>query len=821
MAANWWEAYPEADAKTASATPPAQGAPLAQSSLPAATPVPATAQAGQQGNWWEAYPEAGATEPVQQNTEEPNAAPQVSGVGAVQNGLEDMLLLGGKDEAFSALDAAAQPLFGTGNEGDTFSDRYNKNLVDQRAYLKASEDQHPVLNTLGGLAGAVAPALITGGASLAGTGARASLAATSARSAALGAAQGGAYGFGSADGDGDVSDRLSEAGTGALLGGVIGGAAPAAVGALSGAIRRVTPDRFLPGSSAQRAIEGPEPEATATRDFTVSPQGGAQRTVSDAAGESGLRDTAKSVVDAAMAPKGGADAALGDLATSIRPQQSIIDAAERLGVDGLTPAQYSGNQTFRNIEGALAALPGNDIATQRAEVLSKLSQRADDFINEFGGSTDKAGYSDAFKRSATQTIDGLKGQADDLYRYIGQQIPKTTQAPADNTIAYLQGKVAELGGAPLLNANERKALNILSPTSVTEPNPLIPGTVRTIVKNPTYGALDLVRKQIGQAYSRTGPFKDMQQGQLDALYSTLTRDQEALVNSVSPELASVYKGAKSVVAQRKELESSLQSVLGKDLSGSIATSLGSSVKQLAQGNFKNFDNIIKHIPEASRQDAIVTALNDAFTSGSAQRQLSADGFSKWWGDVSRQGAARDRFAKYLPDDAIKRLDDIATVAKGIADASKQTVRTGVSRGALEDYLGEGGVVSRIWGIAKPALVAEGLGSAAGVPGLGATIAVVAGMRKNAVPIQQKAADLLASPQLGNLLKSYAAAGGEPKANVLAREKQLIRTQAYRAWERALGESARSRIATVGPLVYLTEQARKPGQVELPPTNVNP
>jgi hypothetical protein len=730
----------------------------------------------------------------------------VSGVGAVQSGLEDMLLLGNKDEAFSALDAAAQPLFGTGNEGDTFSDRYNKNLIDQRAYLKASEDQHPVLNTLGGLAGAVAPALLTGGASLAGTGARASLAATSAKSAAVGAAQGGAYGFGSADGD--VSDRLAGAGTGALLGGVVGGAAPAVVGALSGAVRKATPTRLLP-----------EP-GTGMNAGSVAPQGSPSGGLSTT-GEEGLRDTAKSVVDAAMAPRRGADAALGDLAESIRPQQSIIDAADRLGVDGLTPAQYSGNQTFRNIEGALAALPGNDIATQRAEVLSKLSQRADDFINEFGGSTDKAGYSDAFKRSATQTIDGLKGQADDLYRYIGQQIPKTTQAPADNTIAYLQGKVAELGGAPLLNANERKALNILSPTYVTEPNPLIPGTVRTIVKNPTYGALDLVRKQIGQAYSRTGPFKDMQQGQLDALYSTLTRDQEALVNSVSPELASVYKGAKSVVAQRKELETSLQSVLGKDLSGSIATSLGSSVKQLSQGNFKNFDNIIRHIPEASRQDAIVTALNDAFTAGSAQRQLSADGFSKWWGDVSRQGAARDRFAKYLPDDAVKRLDDIAKVAKGIADASKQTVRTGVSRGALEDYLGEGGLVSRIWGIAKPALIAEGLGSAAGVPGLGATIAVVAGMRKNAVPIQQKAADLLASPQLGNLLKSYAAAGGEPKANVLAREKQLIRTQAYRAWERALGDSARARIATVGPLVYLTEQARKPGQVELPPTNVNP
>lgn len=737
-------------------------------------------------------------------------SPKISGVEAIQSGLEDMLLLGGKDELFAGLDAAAQPLFGTGNDGDSFSDRYDKNLGDQRAYLKAASDQHPVLNAVGGVAGAILPAFLTKGASLSGAGA--SLAATSAKSAGIGAAQGGAYGFGSADGD--VEDRLAGAGVGALLGGAIGGVAPAVIGAASGALRKAVPERFLSGGGRQRAIEGPEP-------VKANPQGDGQRAAETAGAEPDLRDTAKSVVDAAMAPKQEADIALGDLAASIRPQQSILDAAERLGIDGLTPAQYSGNQTFRNIEGALAALQGNDIAAQRAHVLGKLSQRADDFISEFGGNTDKAAYSDAFKRSATQTIEGLKGQANDLYRHIGQQIPKDTQAPADNTISYIQGKMADLGGAPLLNANERRALSILSPKTRTEPNPLIPGTVRTIVKNPTYGALDLVRQQIGQGYSRAGPFKDMQQGQLDALYGTLTRDQEALIGSVSPELLSVYKGAKSVVAQRKELESSLQSALGKDLSGVIAISLGSSVKQLGRGNFKNFDNIIQHIPEASRQDAIVTALNDAFTSGSAQSQLSAGGFSKWWGDVNRHGSARERFAKYLPDDAIKRLDDIAKVAEGISAASKQTIRTGVSRGALEDYLGEGGVVSRIWGIAKPALVAEGLGSAAGYPGLGATIAVVAAMKKNAVPIQQKAADLLASPQLGNLLKSYAAAGGEPRANVLAREKQLVRTQAYRAWENALSKSARARIATVGPLVYLTEQVKKPSHVELPPINVNP
>ena len=49
----------------------------------------------------------------------------------------------------------------------------------------------------------------------------------------------------------------------------------------------------------------------------------------------------------------------------------------------------------------------------------------------------------------------------------------------------------------------------------------------------------------------------------DALYSTLTRDQEALVNSISPDLASVYQGAKSIVAQRKGLEEGLEIALAE------------------------------------------------------------------------------------------------------------------------------------------------------------------------------------------------------------------------------------------------------------------
>lgn len=693
------------------------------------------------------------------------------------------------DEAGAAIDAGLKPLTGDfgnpGSNAETFGQRYDENLATNRAALKAGAEQNPVVSTVAELAGGIVPAIATGGAS-----APVTIGAAVTRGALTGAAYGGIYGSGGAEGD--ITDRLKEGAQGAAIGAALGGVVPAAVAGVSNVAKRAA------DSGVARLGSDAAADASVINPPAVSPLSGGQQAANAA------DEATQAIVKAANAPKSAQDLAQGELAAVVNPQQNVIDAAARLGVDNLTPAQVSGSQAYRNIEGALSAIPGSALNEQKKSSYLQLAQKADDFINDFGGNTDKAAYSDQFKRNATQTIDGLKGQADDLYGYIGQQIPKTTQTPADNTIAYIQGKMAELGGAPLLNADERKALNILAPKVRTEPNPLIPGTVQTITTNPTYAALDLVRKQVGQGYSRSGPFKDMQQGQLDALYSTLTRDQEALVNSVSPELGSIYQGAKSIVAQRKGLEEGLQSVLGKDLSGSIATSLGSSVKQLSQGNFKNFDNIIQHIPEASRQDAIVTALNDAFTNKSgAQKQLSASGFVSWYGDLNRNNAARARLIKYLPEDAQKRLDDIYTVAKAMKDASDEVVKTGVSLGVLKDYAAQGGLLSRVWDIAKPAAAAEGLTSSLGLPGVGAIGVIANAAAKPRTPIQESASNLLASPQFQNMVKAYAANGGQLKANVLAREKQLVRTQAYRKWESNLSEAARQSVRAVGPLTYLT------------------
>jgi hypothetical protein len=92
---------------------------------------------------------------------------------------------------------------------------YDKELTSARDTMKKKQEQHPWAFAGGELAGAIAPALATGGAS-AGT----SLLGAAGKAAATGAAQSGVAGFGAGEG---TEDRLKQAATDAAIGGVAGG----------------------------------------------------------------------------------------------------------------------------------------------------------------------------------------------------------------------------------------------------------------------------------------------------------------------------------------------------------------------------------------------------------------------------------------------------------------------------------------------------------------------------------------------------------------------------------------------------------------------
>lgn len=463
----------------------------------------------------------------------------------------------------------------------------------------------------------------------------------------------------------------------------------------------------------------------------------------------------------------------------------------------LIPSQYSGSQAYREIEQGLASIPGSQLNAQQKEAYAAISQQADDLITRYGGTTDKSGLSDKFKQQGLNTIEDLGKKSDSLYEQVSAAIPAATRTNPTSTTDYLAGKLSELGDRNLLSSAERRTLATLSRTDEA-------GQVIA----PTYAALDLIRKEVGNGLRGAGRFKDTETGALRRLYSTLSDDQQRTAEAMG--VGEAFSSAKALVAQRKQVEEGLSQVLGKDLSGALSASLGNSVKQLGKGNFKDFDRVVEQIPEGMRKEAVLTALNDVFTAGSrAEKQMSAPGFVDWYSSLMRNDAARIRLQKHLPIGASQQLDDIFIVAKGMRDASKERITTGRINSLLENFANEGGMLSRLWDVGKKVGAAEGVTSGLGIPGAGTVGVLATTLSKQKTPIAESAGKLLSSQKFKDAVSAYSAAGGERKANVLAREKQLMRTQAYQKWLRALGDDARASIDAVGPLAYLT--ARTTGE----------
>jgi hypothetical protein len=222
-------------------------------------------QAAMQASAWQSAPIiTPAAKMAQSSLEQPTVSPETQQQGmpwyadptsagsTAIRGVGDGISFGLQDELIAGLDAAVQPWISVpenGSAAPTWRQRYDENVSNQRAQLKDGQDLHPYAALAGEVVGGVAPALLTGGASLAvNTTGRAV-----ARGAGVGAAYGGAYGFGSAEGE--VGDRLPGAIQGAVLGGLVGGAVPAVIGAAKGVKNAISSPEVRAQAQLNRALD--------------------------------------------------------------------------------------------------------------------------------------------------------------------------------------------------------------------------------------------------------------------------------------------------------------------------------------------------------------------------------------------------------------------------------------------------------------------------------------------------------------------------------------------------------------------------------------
>jgi len=493
-------------------------------------------------------------------------------------------------------------------------------------------------------------------------------------------------------------------------------------------------------------------------------------------------------------------AAIRDFASEVLPDEEVLKAAKNLGVDDqLLPSHYSTNQTYIEIEQGLASIPGSKLSAQQKEVTQQVAQKADDLITDFKGTTEKSALSEKLRDRVLGSIDDLDKQADDIYKSINEQIPKNAVVDVSNVRDALTLTAKDVGGAGNLEPLEKKILSMVA-GGKSRINPV---TQSRETVGPTYAAIDKERKKIGEALRNSmKPYKNATSGDLKRMYGLLTDAQESVAKAHG--MDEVWKTGKALVQQRKLLEDQSIKLLGKDKTVAIMPRVGRAVKSLATGDYKAFDEIIALIPPESRQEVVLSALNDAFTMGSrTEKQLSAPGFADWMKGLNRNKSAKNRIYSNIPKGAGKRLDDLFTVANAMRNAGKEKITTGRISALLDNFAGADGMVSKLYQTGRKVAAAEGVTSSAGLAGAGTAGVIVDALSKKAKdPIAKAADDLLSSAQFQNAARNYASSSVRSDQAKEAAKRALLKSEKAQKWVNLLPSEAKREVARVGILSYL-------------------
>lgn len=516
--------------------------------------------------------------------------------------------------------------------------------------------------------------------------------------------------------------------------------------------------------------------------------------------EAGLRNVSESL----------AQGDIDDLSSIVRPDNEFFQALDELNINVEPLASFSSqNPLFRTVEQALASVPASQLDAQTKIFIKSVSEKADNLITQYGGTRDKAGLSDRFRASSFNTIDDLAVQADELYNQLAARIPPGTLVDATNTSQFLTQKIDALGGRSKSASFLKSVLNQIKTTEKTGPSSgildasgrQIPG--QKTFDRPTHEALSQTRKEIGQAIGkRSGPFKDAETGLLKAIYKRLRQDQDAVARSAG--LADVSDAANGLVRQRKQLESNLTRLLGKDLQGSILPVVGNRLRKLSKGDVQRWDNTMDQIKDpAIRQEIVVSSLNDIFTGGRSG-SLNPTQFSKFMDDLNTQPAARSRLYKELPPESIRALNNLHKISKGISVALGDRVPTGR---LAEFFKQKSGILKNLVGTGAEAAIRTGGFAFGRSKFVTDKLASVTKDFINQVTDGAKsAAEVLASPQFSSMLRVAAREGfveGSAITGKLAKaEKAFERSATFRRWTDTLSNSQRARLLSVGTAGYL-------------------
>lgn len=339
------------------------------------------------------------------------------------------------------------------------------------------------------------------------------------------------------------------------------------------------------------------------------------------------------------------------LAAMIEADPDFFKALDELGAKekGL-PSAASRNRQYQETEQALKKISGSDLSKKEFDQVSELQKISDELITEFGGTTDKSSLSMSLFNDADKAIENLNQVTEIAYKNIGDNIPKQTISPMSNIGEYIRQELSDLGG------------------DITQLSPLEKRLLSMSENGATYHAIDKIRKEVGNTIGKkSDKYKTEDVGVLKRIYSKLTDDQELVAKEFG--MSDAWDGAKELVSQRKMLEDNSIKMFGKNLSDAFMPKMGLAMRKLSTGDYKNFTELMGVVPDARKQEVIVSALNDVFTTGSRkEKQLSVAGYADWYNGLNKNHKLKAELYKHLPKALTTKLDALAKVSNGIRNA---------------------------------------------------------------------------------------------------------------------------------------------------------
>lgn len=477
------------------------------------------------------------------------------------------------------------------------------------------------------------------------------------------------------------------------------------------------------------------------------------------------------------------------VAEAVIPDVKTIESAQRLGVD-LNPEHYSTNVAFQDVARALKTRPGSQLQAREVAALADLSRQADDLVVKNKGFLDRAEFSREIGSEINAAIDGLSKKTTAAYTSVNNAIPAATRVESGLIRDYLNRKLSELGGDKSLLTSVEKQL--LALTRKTKKGEVIP---------PTYAAIDRVRKNVGNGFSRQGPFADVDQAILSEVYGVLSDVQNGVARSFG--VGDLYDSARGLVVTRKALEDTAVQLFGRNISGSLVPKLRGAATGLVKGDVTKFNQLINALPAGRRSDAAATVLSEIFAGGSRSGGQLGTGFVSSFNAFNRNKTAKNLLFSHLSKDARQRYNDIGHIMTGIVESNRKPLgNPSGSAGPIVKALDDLSLAEKVYEGGKKIVPAEIVSSTVGAPGIGSAMAIGSLISKQRTPVIVAADQMLSSPQFTRAI------GKAIQGDITTANKIIENSTPFKRWLATTTPEVQQRIAVRGIMAWLSSEEQE-------------